>query len=114
MTHLEKKILAVIRTTVMYHNKVWLHYSSLVAQLNESRHWVLPCTHIKGQNKVRGWNKLTKGKAENQILEYQDGITVLFLFSLFWISFSFLVFVTCTIVSNFDKLFDLMDILMFI
>lgn len=67
MTHLEKEILAVVRTTVMYHNKVWLHYSSLVAQLNESRHWVLPCTHIKGQNKVRGWNKLTKGKVENQI-----------------------------------------------
>lgn len=53
MTHLEEEILAMVRTTVMNHDKVWLHYSSLVTQLNESRHRVLPCTQIKGQNKMR-------------------------------------------------------------
>lgn len=52
ITHLEKKILAVVRTTVMNHNKVWLHYLSLVTQLNESRHRVLPCKQIKGHHQM--------------------------------------------------------------
>lgn len=44
MTHLEKKILPVVRTTVVNHDKVWLHYPSFITQLDESRHRVLPCT----------------------------------------------------------------------
>ena len=44
MTHLEKKILAVVRTTVVNHDEVRLHYPSFVTQLDESRHRVLPCT----------------------------------------------------------------------
>lgn len=54
MTHLEEEILAVVRTTVMDHDKVWLHYPSFIAQLNESRHRVLPCTQIKGHNEMKG------------------------------------------------------------
>lgn len=53
MTHLEEEVLAVVRTTVMNHDKVWLHYPSLIAQLDESRHWVLACTQIKGHNEMK-------------------------------------------------------------
>lgn len=41
-THLEEEILTMVWATVMNHDKVWLHYASLVAQLDERRHRVLP------------------------------------------------------------------------
>lgn len=53
-THLEEEILAVVGTAVMNHDKIRLHYPSLVTQLNESRHRVLPCTQIKGENEMKG------------------------------------------------------------
>lgn len=56
MTHLEKKVLAVVRTTVMDHDKVRLHYLSLVTQLDESRHRVLPCTQRKAHHQI--WTTL--------------------------------------------------------
>lgn len=54
MAHLEEEILAVVRTTVMNHDEVWLHYPSLIAQLNESRHWVFACTQRKGNDDIKG------------------------------------------------------------
>lgn len=49
VTHLEEEIFTVVRATVMNHDKVWLHYPSLVTQLNKGRHRVFPCTQTKGR-----------------------------------------------------------------
>lgn len=40
---LKEEILAVVWTTVMNHDELWLQYSLLVAQFNESRNRMLPC-----------------------------------------------------------------------
>lgn len=53
MTYLKEKVLAVVRTAVMNHDKVWLHYPSLIAQLNEGRHRVFACVHIKENNEIK-------------------------------------------------------------
>lgn len=43
-TNLEEEILAMVWTTMMNHDKLWLQYSLLVTQFNESRNRVLPYT----------------------------------------------------------------------
>lgn len=57
-TDLKEEILAVVWTTMMNHDELWLQYSLLVTQFNESRNRVLPCTRETTQEKMmRFWNR---------------------------------------------------------
>lgn len=51
---LKEEILAVVWTTVMNHDEFWLQYSLLVAQFNESRNRMLPCTRERERDDVYG------------------------------------------------------------
>lgn len=57
-TDLEEEILAVVWTTVVNHDKLWLQHSLLVTQFNESRNRVLPCTRETAHDKMMClWNR---------------------------------------------------------
>lgn len=48
-TDLKEEILAVVWTTMVNHDKLWLRYSFLVTQFDESGNRVLPCNRRKGR-----------------------------------------------------------------
>lgn len=51
-TNLKEEILAVVWTTMVNHDKLWLQYSLLVAQFNEGRNRMLPCTRETAHEKM--------------------------------------------------------------